>query len=300
LPRLRWRARLVSLGGRARQRKLQHCGISAAACCRGISAGRPTATTGPGIRKTRPQRACCNGPRLPGFGSLASTNATISSTDHSLSVMHAAAKFKLRHYPRLSLPLRPAHGRAARQWRRCGLKRQAGGPLPAAHFSARPRNRQAARTANAIPEKRSSGRGPGSPFCLVEQGYGVCGARDERPHAAQQQQLVDQLGHDVLPRSGSGKTTTGSRHFGSATACGPLGFIALMRGDHGSPKLPRLGLSWFEGTQGTAPSARNAPGSTRILCRSASMFAAMLRSLPAGFIAPCLPTKADTLPSGEM
>jgi ATP-dependent DNA ligase len=26
----------------------------------------------------------------------------------------------------------------------------------------------------------------------------------------------------------------------------------------------------------------------------------MLRSLPAGFIAPCLPTKADTLPSGEM
>jgi ATP-dependent DNA ligase len=30
------------------------------------------------------------------------------------------------------------------------------------------------------------------------------------------------------------------------------------------------------------------------------MFAAMLRSLPAGFIVPCLPTKADTLPSGEM
>ena len=30
------------------------------------------------------------------------------------------------------------------------------------------------------------------------------------------------------------------------------------------------------------------------------MFAAMLRSLPAGFIASCLPTKADTLPSGEM
>src|SRR6266446_2765807 len=51
-------------------------------------------------------------------------------------------------------------------------------------------------------------RGPGSPFCLVEQGYGVCGARDERAHAGQQQQLVDQLGHDVLPRSGSGKTTT--------------------------------------------------------------------------------------------
>jgi bifunctional non-homologous end joining protein LigD len=30
------------------------------------------------------------------------------------------------------------------------------------------------------------------------------------------------------------------------------------------------------------------------------MFADMLRSLPAGFIAPCLPTKADTLPSGAM
>ena len=43
-------------------------------------------------------------------------------------------------------------------------------------------------------------RGPGSPFCLVEQGYGVCGARDERPHAGQQQQLVDQLVHDVFPQ----------------------------------------------------------------------------------------------------
>jgi bifunctional non-homologous end joining protein LigD len=30
------------------------------------------------------------------------------------------------------------------------------------------------------------------------------------------------------------------------------------------------------------------------------MFAAMLRSLPPGFIAPCLPTKADTLPSGDL
>jgi ATP-dependent DNA ligase len=30
------------------------------------------------------------------------------------------------------------------------------------------------------------------------------------------------------------------------------------------------------------------------------MFAAMLRALPAGFIAPCLPTKGDTLPSGEV
>jgi bifunctional non-homologous end joining protein LigD len=41
------------------------------------------------------------------------------------------------------------------------------------------------------------------------------------------------------------------------------------------------------------------PRSTRILPQRI-YFAAMLRSLPAGFIAPCLPTKADTLPSGEM
>src|SRR6266550_3294554 len=40
------------------------------------------------------------------------------------------------------------------------------------------------------------------PFA-VEQGYGVCGARDERALAGQQQQLVDQLGHDVLPRNGA-------------------------------------------------------------------------------------------------
>jgi hypothetical protein len=56
-----------------------------------------------------------------------------------------------------------------------------------------------------------------SGFCLVEQGYGVCGARDESAHAGQQQQLVD-LGHGVLPRSGCGKTTTGSSIFGSAAA----------------------------------------------------------------------------------
>jgi hypothetical protein len=99
-------------------------------------------------------------------------------------------------------------------------KRQAAGPLPAARFSTRPRNGQAARTANAIPTNEAPAR-TGSPFCLVEQGYGVCGARDERAHAAQQQQLVDQLVHDVLPRSGSGKTTTGSRNFGSAMTCGP-------------------------------------------------------------------------------
>jgi hypothetical protein len=47
-------------------------------------------------------------------------------------------------------------------------------------------------------DRRPDRRGP--PFCLVEQGYGVCGARDERPHAGQQQQLVDQLVHDVLPQ----------------------------------------------------------------------------------------------------
>src|SRR5262249_11285089 len=47
------------------------------------------------------------------------------------------------------------------------------------------------------------------------------------------------------------------------------------------------------------PIARNAPARLAF-CRSASMFAAMLRSLPAGFIAPCLPTKADTLPSGDL
>ena len=45
---------------------------------------------------------------------------------------------------------------------------------------------------------------------------------------------------------------------------------------------------------------RASPRWTRILPQCLYMFAAMLRSLPAGFIAPCLPTKADTLPSGEM
>ena len=39
-----------------------------------------------------------------------------------------------------------------------------------------------------------------SPLCLVEQGYGVCGTRDERPHTGQQQQLVDQVGHDGPPQ----------------------------------------------------------------------------------------------------
>ena len=45
---------------------------------------------------------------------------------------------------------RPGLGRPHPR-RRCRLKRQAAGPLPAACFSARPRNGQAARTANAIP-----------------------------------------------------------------------------------------------------------------------------------------------------
>jgi hypothetical protein len=45
---------------------------------------------------------------------------------------------------------------------------------------------------------------------------------------------------------------------------------------------------------------RASPRWTRILPQCLYMFAAMLRSLPAGFIAPCFPTKADTLPSGEM
>jgi hypothetical protein len=72
-----------------------------------------------------------------------------------------------------------------------GLKRQAARPLPAARFSA-------GRTANAIPTNEAP-RGRRSPFCLVEQGYGVCGARDEPAHAGQQQQLVDQLCHDSPP-----------------------------------------------------------------------------------------------------
>ena len=46
------------------------------------------------------------------------------------------------------------------------------------------------------PDKRSSSADQVSPLCLVEQGYPICGARDERPHAGQQQQLVDQLGHE--------------------------------------------------------------------------------------------------------
>jgi hypothetical protein len=70
-------------------------------------------------------------------------------------------------------------------------------------------------------------RGSGSRSWLVEQGYGVCGARDERPHAGQQQQLIDQVGHEVLPRSSYGKTTTGSRNFGSATVSSSLQVGAL-------------------------------------------------------------------------
>jgi hypothetical protein len=87
---------------------------------------------------------------------------------------------------------RPAHGRP-RLRRRCGLKRQAA-------FSARPPEMDRRPEPRTRSRQTKLRRGPGSPFCLVEQGYGVCGARDERAHAAQQQQLVDQLGHDCPPQ----------------------------------------------------------------------------------------------------
>jgi hypothetical protein len=35
----------------------------------------------------------------------------------------------------------------------------------------------------------------------LEQGYGVCGARDEPAHAGKQQQFVNELGHDVLRKA---------------------------------------------------------------------------------------------------
>ena len=64
-------------------------------------------------------------------------------------------------------------------------------------------------------------RGPGSPFCLVEQGYGVCGARDERPHAGQQQQLVDQLVHDVLPQGRLRQNHNWEQELWFPMTCGP-------------------------------------------------------------------------------
>src|SRR5262245_42599260 len=69
-------------------------------------------------------------------------------------------------------------------------------------------------------------------------------------------------------------------------------------GDHGEPQAPSTGaLLVREDTRDRADRPECPPLDSR---RSASMFAAMLRSLPAGFIAPCLPTKADTLPSGDL
>jgi|SRR3954447_8879052 hypothetical protein len=44
----------------------------------------------------------------------------------------------------------------------------------------------------------SAGLRPGIRL-LVEEAYGVCGARDEPAHAGQQQQLVNQLDHDSPP-----------------------------------------------------------------------------------------------------
>jgi hypothetical protein len=64
--------------------------------------------------------------------------------------------------------LPPAGGRRPRLWWPCGLKRQAAGPLPAARPSARPRNGQAAKTANAIPTNEAPARSPNSePFVLI-------------------------------------------------------------------------------------------------------------------------------------
>jgi hypothetical protein len=72
-------------------------------------------------------------------------------------------------------------------------------------------------------------RGPSSAFCLVEQGYGICGARDEPAHAGQQQQLVDQLGHDspppgvapAKPQLGAG-TLVPRRHADLHRGCGRM------------------------------------------------------------------------------
>jgi hypothetical protein len=61
------------------------------------------------------------------------------------------------------------------------------------------------------PDKRSSG-GPGSPFCLVEQGYGATNV----PMQVSSSNSFISLSMTSSPRSGSGKTTTGSRNFGSA------------------------------------------------------------------------------------
>jgi hypothetical protein len=93
-------------------------------------------------------------------------------------------------------PIHPSH----LPWRR-------GHHLP----QGRRRGRERRRSPRTRSRQTKLRRGPGSPFCLVEQGYGVCGARDERAHAGQQQQLVDQLGNDVL----LGAAITCDRSFGS-------------------------------------------------------------------------------------
>jgi len=123
----------------------------------------------------------------------------------------------------------------------------------------------------------------GSRLCSLRAILGIAasaGARDERAHAGQQQQLVDQLGHDVLPRSGSGKTTTGSRNFGSATACGPLGFIALMRGDHGEPQAPSTGSPGSRGHKGPRPSPGKPPARLAFCCHVAFASCRLHRPLP--------------------
>jgi hypothetical protein len=64
---------------------------------------------------------------------------------------------------------------------------------------------------------------------LVEQGYGVCGARDEPAHAGKQQQFVNELGHDILPGAGPpAKVTTGSGNFGSSGMVGTEGSRARL------------------------------------------------------------------------
>jgi len=70
-----------------------------------------------------------------------------------------------------------------------------------------PRKWEAARTANAIPDKRSSGGNQVRPSHLVEQGYGYVALAMERPHAGQHQQLVISLAMTVLPGVAPAKIT---------------------------------------------------------------------------------------------
>jgi hypothetical protein len=80
-------------------------------------------------------------------------------------------------------------------------------------------------------------RGPGSLFCcLVEQGYGVCGARDERPHAGQQQQLVDQLDATcrVTIRSASRSASQPRCACASLGASSFAGYVRSLKRDDGN------------------------------------------------------------------